>query len=122
MEQESCTIENVIKPKLLHLMKNWNKRVVWQHAYFHFTNKRESELRKGELDWVKLLFNIFPNLGLVDYYAIATSYMLIVKEDFIKKADKLQLWYEAHFDLLLNEDVLSEIKKYYNKIKIKASV
>ena len=111
------TIENVIKPKLLLLMKNYNKRIVLQYAYLHYTNKREEEIRKKEIDWIKMLFDLFPNLKLPDYYAITTSYFLIVKEDFLKNNIELKDWYEGHFDSILHDDVLREIYYYFNKIQ-----
>jgi hypothetical protein len=120
------TIENIIKPKLLRLMKNWNKRVVYQHACNHYTNKRENELRYGELEWIKSLFEIFPDMGLTEYYAVATCYMIDVKKDFLNKENglqkKLQEWYEEYFYWILDNEVIPEIKKHYNNIKTNKNV
>ena len=109
-------IDFTIKPKLLLLMKYWNKRITLQHAYYHYTKIRNEEIRKKEIDWIKLLFNLYPNLELAYYYAITVHYFLIIKEDFLKNENKLKEWYNGHFDVIIHEDVLPKIYFYYFKI------
>jgi hypothetical protein len=95
--------------------EHMNKRLVLEKAYDHWTNKHEEEIRAGYLDWVKYMFNIFSDKKLVEYYAICTSYMIIVKEDFLKNKE-LNEWYIGHYDLII-EETQTEIKKYFNKLK-----
>jgi hypothetical protein len=115
----ACKTDDFIKlynKKLLMLMKNWNKRICLQHAHFHWTAKRENEIRSDKLDWVELLFGLYSFKDKTAYYAIAKSYFLIVKEDFMEKNYyDLKEWFDGHFETIIEGELLPAIKNKFLK-------
>jgi hypothetical protein len=102
-------------------MRNYNRRIVWRYAFFHYTAKTEKELRTGKLDWLDLLFDLFPDKERTDYFAIAMAYLLEMKDCFLRdennKLKELKGWYEAHFDMIVEEDFLLPIQNKYSESK-----